>query len=132
MGGHAMTTIYFIRHAQSDSNVREDAIRPLTEKGLNDCALVTEFLRDKKIDAVLSSPYKRAVDTVSGFAEAAGLKLQTVEDFRERRFGSAWIDDFKAFFKEQWADFSSRQPDGESLRGPDTQHSRAEQDLDPA
>ena len=110
-----MTTVYFIRHAQSDSSVREDAIRPLTEKGLSDCALVTEFLRDKKIDAVLSSPYKRAVDTVSGFAEAAGLKLQTVEDFRERRFGSAWIDDFKAFFKEQWADFSSRQPDGESL-----------------
>ena len=110
-----MTTVYFIRHAQSDSSVREDPIRPLTEKGLNDCALVTEFLRDKKIDAVLSSPYKRAVDTVSGFAEATGLKVETVEDFRECRFGSIWVDDFKTFSKKQWVDFSYKQSDGESL-----------------
>jgi 2,3-bisphosphoglycerate-dependent phosphoglycerate mutase len=38
-----MTTVYFIRHAQSDTKVHDGRIRPLTEKGMNDRILVTEF-----------------------------------------------------------------------------------------
>ena len=68
-----MTRIYFIRHAESDNAVRDGRIRPLTEKGLADRRLVTKYLQDKKIDAVLSSPFKRAVDTVADFAET-GLR----------------------------------------------------------
>ena len=51
-----MTTIYFMRHAQADNSVRDGRIRPLTEKGLADRKLVTEFLQDKDIDVVVSSP----------------------------------------------------------------------------
>ena len=58
-----MTTVYFIRHAESDFSVRDGRIRPLTEKGLADRKLATEFLQGKNIDAVLSSPYKRAVES---------------------------------------------------------------------
>ena len=110
-----MTTIYFIRHAETDYNIRDDRLRSLTPKGQKDCALVTEFLRDKKIDVVLSSPYKRAVDTVSGFAASAGLQLDLVEDFRERRVDSTWIEDFMGFAKKQWEDFSYKLSDGECL-----------------
>lgn len=28
-----MTTIYFVRHAESDSSVQDPILRPLTEKG---------------------------------------------------------------------------------------------------
>lgn len=44
-------------------------------KGLRDRTLVTEFLMDKQIDAVLSSPYKRAMDTVRDFAEKKPWRL---------------------------------------------------------
>ncbi len=111
-----MTTIYFIRHCQSDHSVHEDRIRPLTEKGRKDSRLVTEFLRDKKIDAVLSSPYRRAMDTVRDFADTQGFSVEEVEDFRERKAGDSWLEDFTAFVKRQWKDKDYREPGGESLR----------------
>ena len=62
-----MTIIYFVRHAKPDWSVHIDATRPLTEQGLRERALVTEYLLDKGVDLVFSSPYKRAVDTVKHF-----------------------------------------------------------------
>ena len=109
-----MTKVYFIRHAQSDWNTKDDRTRPLTEKGSRDCALVTAFLRDKNIDVVLSSPYKRTIDTISEFADSINLPIQHIEDFRERNTGG-WVDDFNAFAEKQWVDFSYKQTGGESL-----------------
>ena len=110
-----MTTVYFIRHTQPDYNIHEDLIRPLSEKGLNDRLLVTEFLMDKEINVILSSPYKRAVDTVSDFAERKNLSVNTVDDFRERKVDSVWIEDFESFSAMQWADFLYKLSDGECL-----------------
>ena len=114
-----MTTIYFIRHAESDTSVRDGRIRPLTEKGLASRIWVTEFLQDKNIDLVLSSPFKRAVDTVSAFAEKNGLTIECVEDFREQKSSSDMRRDnpeFYAFLERQWADFTYTFSDGECLR----------------
>ena len=113
-----MTTIYFIRHAQADNTNRDGRNRPLTEKGMSDRALVTEFLRDKKIDAVISSPFKRAVDTVAPFAEGNGFEIELIEDFRERRSDIDFTKEtfgFEAFMERQWADFSYTYSDGECL-----------------
>lgn len=111
-----MTHIYYIRHARPNPGTHDDATRELTEQGLRDRALVTRYLADKHIDAVLSSPYKRAVDTVAPFAAAAGLAIRCVPDFRERRVDSGWIPDFDAFCRRQWADFDYKRSDGETLR----------------
>ena len=110
-----MTTVYFIRHAQADYSVQDDLARPLTEKGMSDRVIVTDFLRSRDIAAVYSSPYKRAVDTVSHFAEHAGLPVITVNDFRERKIGNAWIDNYLNFCEKQWADFSYKLEGGESI-----------------
>jgi len=110
------TTIYFIRHAESDTTVHDDQTRPLTAKGLADRALATNFLADKKIDAVLSSPYKRTLDTVAHFAESAQLQIQTIKDFRERKISNKWLlGDFNKYTEKQWADFSYKLPHGESI-----------------
>ena len=109
------TNVYFIRHAEPNYDNHDDMTRELSEKGLKDRVLVTEFLKDKQIDAVLSSPFKRAVDTVRDFAEKSGLEIEVVEDFRERRIDNCWIEDFKGFCKKQWEDFSYKLSDGESL-----------------
>ena len=112
-----MTTVYFIRHAQSDNSVRDGRVRPLTERGLVDRKLVTKYLHDKNIDVVVSSPFKRAVDTVADFAEAHGFSIETIEDFRERKSDSDWVreTDFYPFMERQWADFSYSLSDGECL-----------------
>ena len=121
------TTLYFIRHAEPNrKNPAErkssesdylDATFPLTDKGLADRALVNHFLRDKKIDIILSSPFKRSYDTVALFAEEMGLAVEVIEDFRERRITHehVWVEDFRAYSENQWADFSYKLEDGESL-----------------
>ncbi len=110
-----MTTVYFVRHAQPNYLNHNDRERELTAKGLADCALVTQYLSDKSIDVVLSSPYKRAVDTVKDFADQFHLEIETVEAFRERKIGEAWIEDFDGFSKRQWVDFTYKRPEGEAL-----------------
>ena len=111
-----MTTVYFVRHAQSDIAVHDDRIRPLTKKGWIDRNLVADFLYDKGIDIVLSSPYKRAIDTVDVFAKNKGLEIEIVEDFREKKSAGMFKDiDFIHYIQSQWSDFSYRLADGECL-----------------
>ena len=110
-----MTEIYFIRHAESDNSVYDDYSRPLTEKGMRDRILVTKFLNSKRIDAVFSSPYKRAIDTVKDFAGKNHLKIQFIDEFKERHVGR-WVDNFTDFSKKQWNDFHYKLNEGESLQ----------------
>lgn len=110
-----MTHIYFVRHAQPNYDNHDDFSRELSEKGLEDRKLATAFLEDKNIDMVLSSPYLRSVDTVKHFADKYGFEIQTIEDFRERKIDSVWIEDFNGFCKKQWSDFAYKLSDGESL-----------------
>ena len=110
-----MTTVYFVRHAEPNYNNHDDELRELTEKGLEDCKLVTEYLADKSIDVVLSSPYKRAVDTVMDFASYYSMTIEKIYDFRERKVDSEWIEDFTEFCKRQWADSNYKYTDGETL-----------------
>ncbi len=100
-----ITTIYFVRHAQPEYENHDDMSRPLSDKGQIDKKRVTDFFCDKHIHAVLSIPFKRAVDTVDDLAKTKGLPIQIVQDFRERKVDTKWIDDFDAFCKAQWADF---------------------------
>lgn len=111
-----ITTVYFVRHAIPNYNNHDDMFRELTEQGLRDRKLVTNFLSDKNISVALSSPYKRAVDTIKEFADVYNLQIQIIDDFRERKIDSEWIEDFNAFCKRQWEDFDFKLSGGESLR----------------
>lgn len=110
-----MTNIYFIRHAEPNFENHDDMTRELSAKGLKDRELVTKFLMDKQIDAVVSSPFKRAIDTVRDFADKNGMDITVIADFRERRVDSCWIEDFTSFSKKQWEDFTYKLSDGECL-----------------
>lgn len=111
-----MTQIYFVRHAEPNYHNHNDATRELSPRGMVDRELVTAFLLNKEIDAVLSSPYRRAVDTVRHFADTARLPVVHIADFREREVADEWIDDFNSFSRRQWADFDFALPGGECLR----------------
>ena len=82
-----MTTLYFVRHALPDRTDPDDRNRPLTAQGMADTQLVLDTLRDKPIDAILCSPYRRSMDTLRSTAEYFGLPIRTDERLRERRTG---------------------------------------------
>jgi len=110
-----VTTVYFVRHCEPNFDVHDDFSRPLTDKGMADCALVTEFFRNRAVSVVISSPFKRAFDTVSPLAESLGLDVRVVDDFRERKVADEWILPFEDFTVRQWADFSYKLEKGECL-----------------
>lgn len=107
-----MTHVYFVRHAEPNYENHDDLTRELSEKGMVDRNLVTNYLADKEINIVLSSPYKRAVDTIKEFANTYGYEIETIDNFRERKVDNCWIDDFYSFTKRQWEDFDYKLSDG--------------------
>lgn len=111
-----ITEIYFVRHAQPDMSIHDDAFRPLSPKGISDTKLVTRYLKDKSIDFIYSSPYKRSVDTVSDFSKVMNLPITCIHEFRERCVNNVWIEDFMGFVSKQWADFNYKMSEGESLQ----------------
>lgn len=71
-----MKTLFVMRHAKAerDSDTGRDFDRPLAKRGWRDAEAVgREMLaRDLVPDAVLSSPAKRAAETVAAFASGYG------------------------------------------------------------
>ncbi|MGI6315203.1 MAG: histidine phosphatase family protein [Christensenellales bacterium] len=59
-----MTKVYYVRHAEPNYDNHNDILRELTLKGLKDRKKVTLFLADKEIDIIVSSPFKRAIETI--------------------------------------------------------------------
>lgn len=110
------TTVYFIRHAQSDRRFHDEQTRPLTAEGLADAEKIIDVLKDKSISHILSSPYTRTLQTVEALSKTLKLEIETDSDFRERSAGKWHGDRFFDFIEKQWADFNFRIEDGESLR----------------
>ena len=111
-----MTYVYFIRHAEPDLTVHDDEIRPLTTYGEESSRKLIDDFDGINIDMFISSPYKRAIDTIKPLAESRNSSIQLVYDFRERKISGGWIENFSEFAINQWKDFNYKLPDGESLK----------------
>jgi len=57
------------------------------QQGMIDAEKVTAIMKDKKIDLVVSSPYKRAIQTIEGIANKNDLEIKVFEELRERHLG---------------------------------------------
>jgi broad specificity phosphatase PhoE len=83
-----VTEVIFVRHAQPDVNyegVVGDSIDPvLTEYGHMQARLVGEALSLKNVDAIFTSPLRRAHQTAEAIAEHhKGVDLRVIPDLRE-------------------------------------------------
>lgn len=92
-GGITMTTVYFIRHGQSEANLSQRFAGfidvQLTELGRQQAKCTAEFLADVPFAAVYSSDLARAYDTACAVASLHGLSVERVADLREINAG-AW------------------------------------------
>ena len=89
---------YFFRHGQTNEN--EAGAREgnrvesfLTDAGIRQAKRLAEYLSDKNLDVIYSSPLKRAVHTAEIVAERhPGIKIITDDDLIEAAFGF-WYND---------------------------------------
>lgn len=108
-----MTTVYFVRHCKPDGKFFDDRNRPLTAEGMADSFKVMEILKDKEIDAFVSSPYKRSYDSIKSTADFYHKAIETDERLRERKAGKD--SNTHEMFKKRWADLTFAEADGESI-----------------
>ncbi|WP_374056263.1 histidine phosphatase family protein [Rossellomorea sp. FM04394] len=109
----AITQLYLVRHAHSEYTP-DELTRPLSERGKVDAKHVTELLKKEKIDAVCSSPYKRAVETVEGIARHIGQEIKIYEEVRERTLSSKLVKNFDEAISLLWEDPAFSLEGGES------------------
>lgn len=108
-----ITHVYFIRHAHS-IYTPDELVRPLSERGFQDTKKLTQLFKGEAIDQVISSPYKRAIQTVEGIAEDIGKEVILIDDFRERRLSKVPVDDFNQAITTVWNNQKFSFPGGES------------------
>ncbi|WP_240415544.1 histidine phosphatase family protein [Paenibacillus periandrae] len=112
------TTIYWVRHAESPFSLENERLRGLSPEGFTNAAAVAEILAQEQLEAVVSSPYTRAVQTVEGAAAKLGLTIELEENLRERPLAS--LDhviedhDFMAAIERAFSDHDYALPGGES------------------
>jgi len=109
-----MTSVFFVRHAQPDGSWPEDRSKPLTAIGMQERKKVISALANIRIDAFISSPYKRSMDTIAECAEARQMCIQTDERFRERQTGLKGYSSIE-IIEKRWKDFDFCEDGGESL-----------------
>ncbi|WP_295179632.1 histidine phosphatase family protein [uncultured Christiangramia sp.] len=83
------TTYYFIRHAEKDRSNKSEKDPNLTAEGLKRAQIWAEVLKDIPLDMVLSTNYKRTLQTG---APIAGSKQLSMENYNA---GNGYDDEFR-------------------------------------
>jgi len=87
-----MNRIYLVRHGENTANLTKELSHrrvdySLTPKGILQAQQTAEYFRDKRVDAIYTSPLKRSAETAAIIGQAIGLRPTVVEDFREVNVG---------------------------------------------
>jgi len=108
-----------IRHAKSPFVVGQELTRELSTQGLIDAKKVADIMDNKKIDLIVSSPYKRAIQTIEEIATNKDIEIIVYEELRERQLKGAFKlteDEIYQAIKTSFEDIDFHLTDGESIR----------------
>jgi 2,3-bisphosphoglycerate-dependent phosphoglycerate mutase len=114
-----MLTVLLVRHAEPvlpGVPGFDEFSRPLTESGAGDALLLAKGFQNLELDAVYSSPMRRAVQTVEGFAEARGLEVKPMPEFQEHLLSPEPIPNWREVLEQAWTDFDFALPGAETMR----------------
>jgi 2,3-bisphosphoglycerate-dependent phosphoglycerate mutase len=101
--------VLLVRHAVpvdigSPGYEERDDERPLTDEGRLAAEQLADELEPYVITSVYSSPYTRAVETVTPTARRRDLQVHILPDLRERRLTPTMTPDWPDHLRRAWAD----------------------------
>ena len=115
----AALDVLLVRHAEpvpiGAPEVLDDD-RPLSEAGREAAHELAAELDGWEITAIYSSPYARALQTMTILAERRGLRVQLLNDLRERRLSVEPNDEWRESLARSWTDAEFALPGGETGR----------------
>lgn len=123
-----MTTIYLVRHGESQSNVNKTFTgqkdSPLTELGQMQAACIASYFLGQHIDCIYASDLSRAYDTAKPLSMIKRVPIRTHTAFREI-YGGKWegekFSELSEMYPEDYAvwreDIANARPTGgESIK----------------
>jgi 2,3-bisphosphoglycerate-dependent phosphoglycerate mutase len=105
--------LLLIRHCQSMS---QSPGAGLTEAGARQAKRLATRLAALGIDALYSSPFERARQSLAPFAASSGIPVKIDARLAERRLAARDLPDWVEHIRRSFDDFDHRAPGGESLR----------------
>jgi 2,3-bisphosphoglycerate-dependent phosphoglycerate mutase len=102
---------YLVRHAKSSGQSREAS---LSDEGLAQAEALVPILQALQTGPIFSSPYARAVETLTPYAKASGQDITEIEDLRERVLSPMPLPDWKDHIRASFDDPAHAAPGGES------------------
>lgn len=108
-----------IRHAESPFIIGQERTRKLSTQGEIDAKKVTAIMNEKEIDLAVSSPYKRAIQTIEGIVVSKNIEVKEIEELRERRLKGAYKlpeEEIQEAIKKSFKDIDFKLSGGESVR----------------
>ena len=123
-----MLTLILVRHGETHLNAERYLQGSGSDVGLSplgreQAERVAQALKGEELDAVYSSPLKRALETARAIATPHGLEVKVAPDLREVDAGELEgisLDELSRNYSELWEDWrwgsgSLRMPGGENL-----------------
>lgn len=105
--------IYRVRHC---STTGQEPGAPLTGEGQAQARDLAQMLSTFGITRIVSSPYRRAVQSIEPFALASELGIETDERLRERVLSTAPLPDWKSSLRQAFDDEDFAARGGETSR----------------
>lgn len=108
-----MSTIYLIRHCETTGQAPD---APLTLRGEEQARRLCTQLFELPITHLISSPYRRALDSIQPLATALKLPIVQEENLKERRLSATPLEDWQDHLRRTFIDPDYTCPGGESSR----------------
>jgi len=105
--------IYVIRHCEAEGQLPE---AQLTDRGLEQALDLSEFFSDIQIDRIISSPYKRAIDSIKPLAKRLNIEVEIDRKLSERVLSTKNLSDWCEKLRTTFDDIELKFEGGESSR----------------
>ncbi|MDU5141226.1 MAG: histidine phosphatase family protein [Paenibacillus dendritiformis] len=106
-----MKNVYIVRHSLAEGQAPD---APLTAAGVRQAHKLAEFLADKGIEHILSSPYERAFRAIAPLAEKLGLNIVTDDRLTERILSGSDHPEWRDMLRKTYEDLDLCNEGGES------------------
>ncbi|MGG4343577.1 histidine phosphatase family protein [Paenibacillus lautus] len=108
-----MKNVFIVRHCKAEGQAAD---APLTGQGIQQALELAEFLSDKGIDHMVSSPYRRAYDTIKPLANLIGIEAVMDERLTERVLSGRNETAWREMLRRTYDDLDLCYEGGESSR----------------
>ncbi|MCQ6559264.1 histidine phosphatase family protein [Paenibacillus mendelii] len=106
-------TLYIVRHCQAEGQAAD---APLTAAGLQQADQLAEFLLDRDIQHILSSPYERATKSIEPLARKLGVDVRLEDRLTERVLSNPNHPEWRERLRRTYDDLDLCYEGGESSR----------------